>query len=129
MTALIELYQLDYPHVPDERDRAIAIERLNRLDAELKPRVGDYLIMNDGSYERFSYDWGTGLQTCISGSFYLGYGYASMSGSLNGLIRNERIRITEERKPGNFWFFHHDFAFAHNGVGVRALCRVYRVIA
>jgi len=127
MTSLFSLYQVDYPHVPDERDQAIAVERLNRLDAELKPRVGDFVIMPDGSYERFSYDWGTGLQTCISGSFYLGYGYVSMSGSLNGLIPNSKIAITDEKKPGDFWFFHHDCAEAHRAVGVRALCRVYRV--
>jgi len=122
----VELYQIDYPVQPNDRDMAIAKERLNRLDAEMRPRVGDYIYMKNGNLERFSYDWNNGLQTCINGSFYLGYGYVSMSGSLNGLIPNDRIKLTSEQKIGSFWFFHNDCACAHHGVGVKALCRVYQ---
>jgi hypothetical protein len=132
-TTLIELYQTDYneysqPIIPDDKDKEIAERRLKAYDNNPEPREGDYVIMPNGSYERFSYVWPESIQTCNSGTFYLGNGYASMSGSLNSAIPKEKIQITDEKKPGEFWFFHHDFMTAHNGIGVKAVCRVYRVI-
>jgi hypothetical protein len=124
---LIELYQSSGPK-PDDRDQQIAIARLKAFDQDPTPRMGDYVIMPDGSYERFCHDWYTEIQTCYYGSFYLGNGYASMSGSLNHGIPYENIEITMEQRPGDFWFFHHDYQTAHYGIGVKALCRVYRVI-
>jgi len=125
---LVKLYQKNYPISPGDRDKQIAITRLNEYDHDPTPRVGDYVIMPDGSYERFSYDWYDCIQTCNEGSFYLGNGYASMSGGLNAGIPYEKLEITLEQKEGNFWFFHNDYHTAHYGIGITALCRVYRVI-
>ena len=127
-STLFGLYQKNHMVTPDDRDKQIAISRLKSFDCDPTPRVGDFVIMPDGSYERFSYDWYDIIQTCFSGSFYLGDGYASMSGSLNSGIPYDQLEITLEQKPGRFWFFHHDIAYAHNSVGITALCRVYRVI-
>ena len=112
--------------VPDARDQEIAEQRIKKWDECQGPRVGDYCIMPDGTYERFAYDWGDALQTCINGSFYLGDGYASMSGGLNPSIPKSQIFPTGEIKKGWFWIFHHDYWTAHNGVNLRAGCRVFK---
>lgn len=126
---LVDMYQIHGPYPkPDARDIEIASTRIKAFDDDPTPRVGDYVIMPDGSYERFSYDWYDTIQTCFSGSFHLGNGYASMSGGLNTGIPYDRLEITLEQKPGSFWFFHHDDMCAENGIGITVLCRVYRVI-
>lgn len=126
---LVDMYQIHgpYPKI-DNRDKEIATSRLKSFDEDPTPRVGDFVIMPDGSYERFSYDWYDAIQTCFSGSFYLGNGYASMSGALNNGIPYDHLEITLDQKIGHFWFFHHDDHCADNGIGLSALCRVYRVI-
>ena len=127
LTSTIEVFR-DYDVDPDFKDQAIAELRIGEWNKDPDPRVGDYVIMPDGSYERFSYRWDEGLQTSRGGSFYLGTGYSSFSGGLNPSIPNEKIQRIPEIRVGVFWFFHHDYATAHNSVGVRAECRVYRVI-
>lgn len=126
---LVGMHQIHgpYPKI-DDRDIAIATSRLKSFDEDPTPRVGDFVIMPDGSYERFSYDWYDAIQTCFSGSFYLGNGYASMSGALNNGIPYDHLEITLDQKIGHFWLFHHNDHCADNGIGLSALCRVYRVI-
>lgn len=133
MSSLISLYLTDYndcnlPVTPDDRDMAIAEERLKKFDQDPDPRVGDFVITPEGKLQRIAYCWPDQLQTCDGGSFFLGNGYADMSGGLDPGFKKEAFKITEEKKPGRFWFFHHDYRMAHNGIGVLALCRVYKVI-
>lgn len=125
MSLIIKLYQMHSETVPDERDVELATQYLKHWNAILKPRVGDYIIMPDGTYERFSYDWDTGLQTSPGGSFHLGDGYASFSGGLNPVIPNESILPTDLKMVGDFWMAHNGYLCASCGVGVTALCRVY----
>lgn len=113
---------------PDTQDVMIANRRIKLFDADKKPRVGDYVVMPTGKFERFAYAWRDGIQTTPSGSFYLGEGYGSMSGGLNSAIPNEKIKLTNHKKPGFFWIFHHDHHTAHNGVAVKVMCRVYKVV-
>ena len=127
LTSKTEVF-MDHCVEPDFKDQAIAELRINAWNKDKDPRVGDFVIMPDGKYERFSYNWGDGLQTSPGGSFYLGTGYASFSGGLNPSVPNEKIQKTDEKKIGIFWFFHHDYMTAANSVGVHAECRVYRVI-
>lgn len=109
-----------------DNDRLLEERTCLRLESTV-PQVGDYVIFPDGREERISHDWGEpGVQTSVSGSFYLGDGYASFSGALNPLIPTERLVDTGETKPGSFWFFSGDYARADNGVDVEAPCRVYR---
>lgn len=115
----------------DAKDEAIAKARLAKWDDDPNPRVGDFVIVN-GKYLRFAYAWPDQMQTTDregSGSFALCDGYVSMSGSLDPGFKNEQLKITHERKVGRFWFFHHDNWCADNGVGVAAMCRVYKVEA
>lgn len=109
----------------DEKDETILRERVAGWKRVEGPRVGDYIVFSDGVTHRFSHDWGDGLQTSESGSFYFGNGYMSFSGGLNPCVPREAIRDSGRTRPGHAWFFHHGFAHAHSGVYVEIDCRVY----
>lgn len=109
----------------DERDQGILERKTLAWEAVSGPRVGDYVVFPDGSTNRFSHDWGDSMQTSPGGSWYLGDGYASFSGALDPTISKDLLTDTGATKPGMFWFFSHDYARAHNGIGVSVLCRVY----
>lgn len=113
----------------DARDEEIKQARLALFNAIQGPRVGDFVRMPDGSLHRFSHQWPDGFQTSTSGSFHLSEsGYMSFSGGLDPTIPNDRIRETNETKNGFFWFFHHGYMQAHNGVETMAPFRVYEVV-
>jgi hypothetical protein len=84
--------------------------------------------MPDGTYERAAHVWDDCVQTCTGGSFALDCGYASISGSLNPGIPKEKLVNTGETKEGNFWAFHHNHWTAHNAIGIKCSCRVFKVI-
>jgi len=109
----------------DTRDAAILAERVTTLDKQTGPRVGDYVRFADGTVRRISYDWGDSLQTSAGGSYYLGNGYVSMSGSLYSGVPAETLTDTGERKDGRVWFFHHDYHTAGGGIDVVTSFRVY----
>ena len=115
----------------DAKDREILADREAAFNALSGPRVGDWCIMpNEEKPRRFSHDWGDAIQTSWpkhgTGSIYLGQGYASYSGSLDPSLPKIALIDTGERRPGQFWFFHHDHSRAHNGVHFEIDCRVYR---
>jgi hypothetical protein len=126
------LFQMHGPK-PDEYDHGMIDTLLRGWNSHFDhspdhPRVGDYIIMPDGSYERAAYVWEDGVQTCTSGSFAFSQCGASMSGSLNPSIPMEKLVNTGEKKAGNFWVFHHDFWMADNAVGFSCACRVFKVL-
>lgn len=112
----------------DEKDAIILSKRTQLWNERKGPRVGDYIRLLSGECERFTYPCPDGLQTGL-GSFYLGSGYSSYSGSLNPLVSFDKIQDTGDIMDGIFWFFHHDMHCAHNGVDVKVPCRVYKEIA
>jgi hypothetical protein len=126
----ITLYQTGEPE-PDLKDFQIAGKRIIAYNKCQGPRVGDFVIMPDGRYERFTYDHGDGIQiTCGRGSesFYIGEkGYVSYSGGLDPCIPREKIKPTDEKKRGRYWFFHHDYWHAHCGIGLIFDIRVFKV--
>jgi hypothetical protein len=129
----VTLYQLDYPVIPDKYDEGMVHAYLSHWDSHFtndpaKPRVGDYILTKTGEYLRAAHIWDDHVQTCKWGSFYLANGYASMSGGLDHGFPNENIEPTYERKEGTFWTFHHDNTCAHNGIGIKCACRVFKVI-
>lgn len=92
------------------------------------PRVGDYALLPDGRTMRVSHHWGDALQLSEGGSWYIGTsGFASFSGGLEPGIAIERFVLTNEIKPGRFWFFDRDWRRAHAAVYALIDCRVYRV--
>lgn len=113
----------------DERDKVLLAGRIKSREKIKGVRLGDFVVFPDGHRERVSHHWGDAVQTSPGGSFYLDRGGAvSFSGGLNPSIPLAKIQLTPEVAEGAFWFFHHDFWWADNGVDVVAPCRVFRVI-
>lgn len=115
----------------DPRDMAILRERAALYAALQGPRVGDWVQMADKSLRRFTYDWGKEIQTTLPytgpASFYLTpEGRASYSGGLASAIPKSDLMLVSEALDGRFWFFHHDWPRAHNGVDVLLQCRLFR---
>ena len=113
----------------DAPDDAILTARQAAFDAISGPRVGDRILMLDGTEQRFSHRWDDGMQTSRGGSFYLGNGYLSFSGSLYPTVPFDKLVETNMTEMASAWFFHHDHHTAHNGVDVRIRVRVYRQAA
>jgi hypothetical protein len=110
----------------DAIDERIRMEREAKWQQREGPRVGDFVIMQDGTLRRFTHDWDNALQTTVRdcpGSFYFDRaGYMSYSGGLDPCIPKCRLTDTGQVASGKVWFFHHDEHRGHNGVtGVRRL--------
>ncbi len=126
---------MSYPPQLDGRDLAIILERAAALDKEHDFRVGDYVVFADDVTRRISHvyprrEWGEkwGVQTSDGGSWYLGNGYVSFSGSLYPSVSVKTLTLTEERRSGHIWIFHHDLWRAHNGVDAQIEFRVYPLL-
>lgn len=113
----------------DEKNMEIAGETIRAWNARTgKPRVGDFVIMPNGTKRRCSHAWDDGMQTSDGGSYYVSTsGGASMSGSLYPSQLWEYFKDTGEVEPGRFWFFSHGLAGAGRGVDFYMPCRVYRL--
>src|SRR5216117_3642018 len=96
----------------DERDAEILAKRIAMLDEITGPRTGDFVIFADDVTRRISYIWrdehgaAFSVQTSDGGTYYLGEGYVSMSGSLFSGVKPETLTLTDERRDGRVWFFH-----------------------
>jgi len=122
----VKFFKVQRP-MPDEQDMDIALESWESREEIDGPRIGDFVEFSDGVVHRFSHDWGDGMQTSKEGSIYLRKdGSASFSGGLNPCIPVDTLENTGKRKPGAFWFFHHDHWCAHNGVRFTIPCRVFK---
>jgi hypothetical protein len=113
-----------------EDDYAIVVARMAEVDKILGPRIGDFVIMLDGSLHRLTYDWVDYIQTAPagSGSYYLSNLGASYSGALCDPLPAPRIEPTDGKMEGDVWIFSHDHARAYNGVHIRVDFRVYKVV-
>ena len=113
----------------DGRDGDMLHQRIMARDVFNGPRIGDFVKMPDSTLRRFTHDWGDDIQTTTprfsGGSFYLGNGCASYSGALDAAILKTKIKNTGKTRDGAFWFFHHDFSTAHNGVHFTIPCRIF----
>ena len=117
-----------------EYDFELLARNIQRLNEHTGPRVGDFVIMPDGSERRFTYDWteanGT-IQTTLpilnDASFYLSsQGFCDYSGALDDPIPTSQLEDTLENRLGQVWFFSKDYPKAHNGVHAKVAFRVYR---
>lgn len=125
----IRLIQMYANVSPDGRDMEIVVARMAKLDAIAgTPRVGDWVVFDNGRgvSQRVSHVWpGHGVQTSAGGSYYLGDGYVSMSGSLDGIERFETLTPEDEIRSGMVWIFHHDWLRGHNRVAAEVPFRVW----
>lgn len=114
----------------DEQDQIILNDRIARRAklGECTPLVGDWVIFPDSHHERISHDWwGESLQTSHGGSFHLcKNGNGDFSGGLNSAIARQHFSDTGVVKEAYFWFFHHGFSTAHNGVDVYFPVKVWK---
>ena len=124
---------LEVVTVLDVIDLAILNRRIGAYTVSAGPTEGDFVDFADGVTRRISFitplDWlpeCDSVQTSKGGSFYLGNGYASFSGSLCPGVKRGTLTDKGEWRNGACWFFHHDHHRAHNGVEVSAPFRVYR---
>ena len=128
-------------HKALQKENAYLLRKRVRLfNKRHGPRVGDWIILTNGKMTRFTHDWGfwkkedQGIQIgdrerggdC--GSFYLGDGYCSYSGSLDPCVLRKNMRRTMKKKPGRVWFFDHDHACAGGGVDFKMMFRVYKEV-
>lgn len=111
----------------DARNTEILAERMRLLDAVTGPRVGDFVRLPGGVLHRFSYRFDDALQTSAGGSWYLGDGWCSFSGTLDPSIPLGEIAPANEIMGGEVWFFDHNWAEAHNGIYLTVPFRVYEV--
>ncbi len=128
----------------DDYDQGILHERERTFNdgftAEPGPRVGDYVRFvntpdenkgTDYTERRVSHVWRgedglpESIQTSRGGSYYLGNGYVSMSGSLFRGVPARTLARTDEKRAAPVWFFHHDRWQAHNAVHAEILFRIY----
>ena len=114
----------------DEKDEAIRqIRAAQFTEPTDKPRQGEILIFPGLGQRRIAHVWPTTVQYTPSqnGSFYLGDGFMSYSGSLELGISRRRLERTSDTQQAGCWFFHHDHMCAHNGVHTTIPVRVWRV--
>lgn len=119
-------------HDLDSLDATILLTRLAAWNARRGPRIGDKIIMSDGSIRRLAHDSGSDIQTTSrtqpgDQSFYLGHGYCSFSGSLGDLIAKDQLHDTGLTEDGSVWFFHHDQVKPFNAVQAKIPCRLYKL--
>lgn len=115
----------------DAINQTILTVRLHAWNARPGPRIGDKIIMRDGSIRRLAHDYGSDLQTTSSSApgdqrYYLGHGYCSFSGTLGEIIPKDAIEDTGDIEDAPIWFFNHDQAMAFNAVHASIPCRIYR---
>jgi len=121
----------------DNRDRALIVERrVSRRKQEReepRPLVGDFVIFGDGTVRRVSHawrdgeGWDGGVQTSDGGSWHLTKGgHVSYSGGLRPTIPTDKLTLTDERRRGDIWIFHHDVWTAGGAVHSEIEFRVYR---
>jgi len=115
----------DIPQL-DEKNTAILKDREAKYNKKAGPRVGDFLKLPDGTYTRFTYDWGDSIQTGgASRSFYLGNGYISYSGGLDPGIEKSDVKLLKIKKYGLVWFFKDDWQRAGGGIDAKMAFRVF----
>lgn len=123
----------------DERDEEIKLARVKLFEARPGPRVGDFVLMLDGTTRRFTFNHGPewGIQTsavldgkvCMGSYYFNAGGCLDYSGGLDSAIPHDTLIDTGQTRPAWCWFFHHDWAGADCGVDTQITVRVYRQIA
>lgn len=116
----------------DDRDEALRQQGLRYWDGQHGPRVGDYVILDDGSLHRISTKTSKGFQVAdprYSASFHWCWWYCSFSGGHRPVpYPLAALESTCETRDGDVWVFHHDSAGPGRGVHCTIPCRIYRLI-
>ena len=119
----------------DERNQAILARNIAAYNEIKGPRVGDFLELpriskhQKHDITRFTAGWDDHIQTGRScdGSFHLGNGYVSFSGSLEPGVQRDDIVATDHVRRGSCWFFRDDYPGAGRGLYTQAEFRVFKL--
>lgn len=115
----------------DARDEELREKGLTFWSGVHGPRVGDFVILADGTHSRISTKTPTHFQLSeprFGASFHWTWWYCSYSGGHKPVLHPlASLEPTGETRDGNVWVFHHDIAGAHRGVHCMIPCRVYRL--
>lgn len=137
----------------DDKDRELLVQREVKRDVrqneEKKPEVGDFVQMPNGELLQFTHYWeddlkGDYIQTTISKrpredgsihpcagdiSFYMDRdGFCSFSGSLDKALDVGKLVLSQGKRYGNVWFFHHDQPGAHRAVYAMVQFRIWEYV-
>ena len=129
-------YSVDFDSMPEYMLRSLEnnlrlinkrIEQFSKVDG---PRVGDYIILKDGTYGRFTSEWDDKIQIGgeVNGSYYFGYGYLSHSGGCGRAINQTNMELTSEIYIGTVWFSCDDISGADRRVYANIEHRVFREV-
>lgn len=92
------------------------------------PRIGDYILLDDGKYMRICVSLGNDFQMIESGhgSFCIQGGSCDYSGACGPVIESSKLRFIHEYKLGSVWFFKDGFPAAHSGIDGEVPFRVFK---
>lgn len=120
--------QREYKKEAVKNDFSILQNSILEMNKETDFRLGDFVLLPDGQFVRFTHIWEDSIQTYTDGSFYLSKsGYLSYSGSLDSGIKKEDLILTNDKKLGQVWFFSQGEAGGNRGVYANIEFRVYKV--
>lgn len=116
----------------DDIDKDIVEARMNILTASTLPNAGEFVLCKDGSLKRitfvYGHEWSVPYQgvctTITGGTYYLGAeGSTHVDGHFDGFSMMSDLELTNETRPGDYYFYHHDTCYKITRVG---LFRVWR---
>ena len=115
----------------DARDEALRRQRLIYWNAAQGPRVGDHVMLEDGTLHRISTKTSKHFQLSnprFGASFHWCWWYCSYSGGHQMTLHPlASLQDTGEVSDADVWVFHHDLAGAHRSVTCTIPCRIYRL--
>lgn len=118
----------DNGHLDDRNRAELAQIEAARAEPIGRPKIGDFVIMPDGTRERCCNATKFGMQTASGGSFnVMRDGTAVFGGGLNKPRLWEYFKPTSGTERGRFWFFSHGIAGAGRAVICYLPCRVFRL--
>lgn len=123
---------LDKAEWSDDQDRGIVMVRFAKLLRDGTPQVGDWIDYPNDVRRRISHIWPASegypmqFQTSDGGSWYMGDGYVSFSGSLFVSMPGSTLTASDEWRDGHVWIFHHDHHQADNSKTTQIPFRVWR---
>lgn len=120
-----DIYFFDLKH-DYNKNITILRECLQDRQKTVKPLLGDFVLFPSGEIERICSNLDSEVQTIDKGSFYLSpNGGGSYSGCLNPPIKTSSLALTENMRPGSFWFFSGGTWRAHKGVYFEVPVRIF----
>lgn len=105
---------------------------LTEFKKDTKPRVGDYIVLPNETTQRITVlhrSSGKLQANDIQGSFYLGNGYISFSGTCGmDMYEIQTLQPTGKTKEGWVWTFSQNNRTANNAVYAALPFRIFRLI-